>query len=83
MAGALMESFFMGLKYDGLYRSWPFLTTRLMIYNSVRPEFAERVGKIAEDYKYRSNPFTPSAQMTFMRELPDSPVKVATSVEWI
>ncbi|RUP47589.1 hypothetical protein BC936DRAFT_145560 [Jimgerdemannia flammicorona] len=99
--GALMESFFMDLKYDGLYRSWPFLTTRLVIdkttiplaefaishlmalevYNSVRLEFAvtlylltfERVGKIAENYKYRSNEFTPPAQMIYMRELPDSP----------
>ncbi|RUS20972.1 hypothetical protein BC937DRAFT_93944 [Endogone sp. FLAS-F59071] len=81
--GALMESFFMDLKYDGLYRSWPFLTTRLVIDKPAIPlaEFAishlmaleERVGKIAENYKYRSNKSTPPTQMIFMRELPDSP----------
>ncbi|RUS29736.1 hypothetical protein BC938DRAFT_480302 [Jimgerdemannia flammicorona] len=81
--GALMESFFMDLKYDGLYRSWPFLTTRLVIDKTTIPlaEFAishamaleERVGRIAENYKYRSNNFTPPTQMIFMRELPDSP----------
>jgi hypothetical protein len=28
-SGDLVESHIMDLRYDGLYRSWPFLTTRL------------------------------------------------------
>ncbi|CAG8473424.1 2223_t:CDS:10 [Paraglomus brasilianum] len=62
--GTLMESYFMDLKYDGLYRSWPFLTTRLVTDRTTIPlmEFAishlmaleEQVGKIAMNYKYRA-----------------------------
>jgi hypothetical protein len=32
-----MESFFMDLQYDGLYRSWPFLTTRLVTDKTTIP----------------------------------------------
>ncbi|CAG8714722.1 15001_t:CDS:10 [Gigaspora margarita] len=56
--GNSMESFFMDLKCDGLYRSWPFLTTKLVVDKSTIPlaEFAishlmafeERVEKIAK-----------------------------------
>ncbi|KAF0444853.1 hypothetical protein F8M41_003277 [Gigaspora margarita] len=56
--GNSMESFFMDLKCDGLYRSWPFLTTKLVVGRSTIPlaEFAishlmafeERVEKIAK-----------------------------------
>ncbi|CAG8521200.1 14871_t:CDS:2 [Acaulospora colombiana] len=70
-------------QYDGLYRSWPFLTTKLVIDKATIPlaEFAishfvaleERVEKIAKDFKYRSSQFTPPAQMSFVRKLPDSP----------
>jgi len=37
-----MESYFMDLKYDGLYHSWPFLTTRLVTDRTTIPlmEFA-------------------------------------------
>ncbi|CAG8499140.1 12211_t:CDS:10 [Ambispora leptoticha] len=81
--GDLMESFFMDLQYDGLYRSWPFLTTRLVIDKTTIPlaesaighlvALEERIEKIAENYKYRSSQFTPPAQMSFVRKLPDSP----------
>lgn len=84
--GELMESFFMDLKYDGLYRSWPFLTTRLVTDKTTIPlaEFAishlvaleERVGNISEDYKYRKCPSgysSPTEQMSFMRRIPNSP----------
>ncbi|CAG8664513.1 6834_t:CDS:2, partial [Racocetra fulgida] len=97
--GNSMESFFMDLKCDGLYRSWPFLTTKLVVDKSTIPlaEFAishlmalevfvykfhnlylfcneqERVEKIAKDFKYRSSQFTPPAQMSYIREFPDTP----------
>ncbi|CAI2193875.1 10375_t:CDS:2, partial [Funneliformis geosporum] len=34
--GDLMEPYSMDLKYDGLYRSWPFLTTRLVVDKACR-----------------------------------------------
>ncbi|CAB5355447.1 unnamed protein product [Rhizophagus irregularis] len=84
--GELMESFFMDLQYDGLYRSWPFLTTRLVTDKTTIPlaesaighlaALEERVGKISEDYKYRKHPSgesTPPTQVSFMRKLPESP----------
>ncbi|GBB97779.1 hypothetical protein RclHR1_30640003 [Rhizophagus clarus] len=84
--GDLMESFFMDLQYDGLYRSWPFLTTRLVTDKTTIPlaesaishlvVLEERVGKISEDYKYRKHPSgetTPPTQVSFMRKLPESP----------
>ncbi|CAG8507266.1 7972_t:CDS:10, partial [Scutellospora calospora] len=81
--GSSMESYFMDLKYDGLYRSWSFLTTKLVVDKNTIPlaEFAishlvaleERVEKIAVDFKYRSDQFTPPPQMSFLREFPDTP----------
>src|SRR6185312_4609110 len=32
-----MESYFMDLKYDGLYHSWPFFTTKLVIDQTTIP----------------------------------------------
>ncbi|CAG8517063.1 16143_t:CDS:2, partial [Acaulospora colombiana] len=80
--GDLMESFFMDLKYDGLYRYWPFFTTKLVIDQTTIPlaeasithmVALEKHGQFAENFKYRSNQFTPSARMSFVRKLPDSP----------
>ncbi|CAG8766596.1 1158_t:CDS:2, partial [Acaulospora morrowiae] len=81
--GDSMESFVMDLKYDGLYRSWSFLTTKLVVDKATIPlagfaishfmALEERVEKIAKDFKYRSSQFTPPAQMSFVRKLPDSP----------
>ncbi|RIA99391.1 hypothetical protein C1645_811411 [Glomus cerebriforme] len=58
--GDLVESYIMDLKYDGLYRSWPFLTTRLvkdkmtilLMESNIRHMKAleERISKIAENY---------------------------------
>ncbi|CAG8737662.1 1845_t:CDS:10, partial [Funneliformis caledonium] len=63
--GNLMESYFMDLKYDGIYRSWHFLTTRLVVDKTTIPQcdFAishmialeEQVSKISENYKYREH----------------------------
>ncbi|PKY33169.1 hypothetical protein RhiirB3_532365 [Rhizophagus irregularis] len=63
--GEWMESYIMDLKCDGLYRSWSFLTTKLVIDKASIPlaEYAighvialeERIEKIAENYKYRDN----------------------------
>ncbi|CAG8816834.1 12680_t:CDS:2, partial [Cetraspora pellucida] len=73
----------MDLKYDGLYRSWTFLTTNLVVNKNAIPlaEFAishfialeERVEKVAVDFKYRNDQFTPPPQMSFLREFPDTP----------
>ncbi|CAI2194673.1 9706_t:CDS:2, partial [Funneliformis geosporum] len=84
--GDLMESYFMDLEYDGLYRSWPFLTTRLVIDKTTIPlagvaihhllALEERVEKISKDFKYRksrSGETTPLQQLSFIRTLPDSP----------
>ncbi|CAI2180548.1 6626_t:CDS:2 [Funneliformis geosporum] len=84
--GDLMESSIVDLQYDGLYRSWPFLTTKLVIDKATIPlaEFAishlvaleERVENIARDFKcqnYRNNKSTQPAKISFMRNLPDSP----------
>ncbi|CAJ0650464.1 7778_t:CDS:2 [Entrophospora sp. SA101] len=60
--GEWMELFFMDLKYDGLYCTWLFLRTILVIEKASIPlaEFAishvialeEHIGKLAENYKY-------------------------------
>ncbi|CAI2186768.1 7531_t:CDS:10 [Funneliformis geosporum] len=88
--GEWMESFFMDLKYDGLYRSWPFITTKLPVEKVSIPlaEFAishvialeERIGKLAEDYKYRDNQsnqkiemVNPTPPTSFMRNFPNTP----------
>lgn len=84
--GDLVESYVMDLKYDGLYRSWPFLTTRLvkdkttipLLESNIRHFMAleERVSKIAENYNcrtYQSGTSTPPLQIQYMRDLPDSP----------
>ncbi|KAG9304596.1 hypothetical protein G9A89_020160 [Geosiphon pyriformis] len=85
-AGDLMESYSMDLKYDGLYRSWPFLTTRLVVDKTMLPlagvaihhlvSLEKHVESIAKDFKYRksySGNTTPTEQMSFMRKFPDSP----------
>ncbi|CAG8570243.1 908_t:CDS:10, partial [Cetraspora pellucida] len=81
--GSSMDSYFMDLKYDGLYHSWSFLTTNLVIDKNTIPlaEFVishlvaleERVEKIAVDFKYRNDKFTPPLQMSFLREFPNTP----------
>ncbi|KAG9304586.1 hypothetical protein G9A89_020150 [Geosiphon pyriformis] len=84
--GDLMESYSMDLKYDGLYRSWPFLTTRLVVDKTMLPlagvaihhlvSLEKHVESIAKDFKYRksySGNTTPTEQMSFMRKFPDSP----------
>ncbi|PKY61606.1 hypothetical protein RhiirA4_486813 [Rhizophagus irregularis] len=75
----------MDLQYDGLYRSWPFLTTRLVTDKTTIPlaeleighlaALEEWVGKILEDYKYRKHPSgesTSPTQVSFMRKLSES-----------
>ncbi|CAG8516941.1 10924_t:CDS:10, partial [Funneliformis caledonium] len=87
-AGLLMnmadevESFFMELR-SGLYCSWSFLRTRLSIDKASMPliesnfchfvALEKQVNKLAEDFKRRSQEFTPPLQMQFMTEFPDSP----------
>ncbi|CAI2194260.1 9813_t:CDS:10 [Funneliformis geosporum] len=78
------ESHIMDLRYDGLYRSWPFLTTRLIKDKTTIPlmesnirhlkALEERVSKIAEDYNSRGcQSETTPLQIRYMRDLPNSP----------
>ncbi|CAG8635418.1 9950_t:CDS:10, partial [Acaulospora morrowiae] len=84
--GDLVESYVMDLKYDGLYRSWPFLTTQLvknkatipLLESNIRHFVAleERISKIAEDYNcriYRSGITSPPLYLPYTRDLPNSP----------
>ncbi|CAB4391664.1 unnamed protein product [Rhizophagus irregularis] len=81
--GDLVESYVMDLKYDGLYRSWPFLTSRLvkdkatipLLESNIRHFMAleGRISKIAENYNcqtYQSGTSTPSLQIQYIRDLP-------------
>ncbi|CAG8768741.1 9675_t:CDS:2 [Dentiscutata erythropus] len=83
--GDVVESFFMDFRF-GLYCSWPFHRTRLAIDKASMPLIEsnfchfvaleariERVNKLAEDFKGRSQQFTPPLQIKFMTEFPDSP----------
>ncbi|RUP51960.1 hypothetical protein BC936DRAFT_144194 [Jimgerdemannia flammicorona] len=82
-AGDLVESYIMDLKYDELYRSWAFLTTRLvrdkttipLLESNLRHFMAleERVNKMAENYKSKSASFTPPLETRYKRNLPDTP----------
>ncbi|CAB5386784.1 unnamed protein product [Rhizophagus irregularis] len=82
--GDLVESHIMDLRYDGLYRSWPFLTTRLtkdkttipLMESNIRhiKALEERICKIAEDYNSRGcQSETTLPQIRYMRDLPNSP----------
>lgn len=81
-AGDLVESFCMDLKFDGLYRSWPFLTTRLvkdritipLLESNLRHFIAleRHVTRISENYNYRSGDCTPPLQISYIRTLPNS-----------
>ncbi|CAG8758034.1 33891_t:CDS:2, partial [Racocetra persica] len=81
--GDLVSSFIMDLRFDGLYRSWSFRTTRLVIDYTTIPlaeyslsHFAALEGyvsKIVKDYKKRSDQCTSPFQIKYMRQLPNSP----------
>ncbi|KAG9306036.1 hypothetical protein G9A89_020231 [Geosiphon pyriformis] len=76
----------MDLKYGGLYHSWPFFITRLVVDKTMIPlagvaihhlvSLEKYVERIAKDFKYRtchSGNTTPTEQKSFMRKFPDSP----------
>ncbi|CAG8821151.1 45145_t:CDS:10, partial [Gigaspora margarita] len=78
------KSHIMDLKYDGLYRSWPFLTTQLvknkmtipLMESNIRHMKAleELISKIAENYNSRGcQNETTLLQIGYMRDLPNSP----------
>ncbi|KAG9300457.1 hypothetical protein G9A89_010082 [Geosiphon pyriformis] len=81
--GDIVQTYFMDLQFDGLYRSWPFLTTKLVIDEPSLPLIESNiahfvalercVGELAKDYKSRRVPFTPPLQIRYMRSIPDSP----------
>ncbi|CAH1768868.1 20723_t:CDS:2, partial [Entrophospora sp. SA101] len=78
-----IESFMMDLEYDGLYRTWPFIKTKIVVD---RPSvlllgstlthliaLEEQVKLLAENYRARPKYFTPSRKSTYIRNLPVSP----------
>ncbi|CAG8697750.1 5916_t:CDS:2, partial [Acaulospora morrowiae] len=81
--GDIVQTYFMDLQFDGLYRSWPFLTTKLAIDEPSLPlvesnlahfvALERRVCEFAKDCKRRRGPFTPPLQIRYMRSIPDSP----------
>ncbi|CAG8502674.1 20605_t:CDS:2 [Cetraspora pellucida] len=83
ITGDIVQSYFMDLQFDGLYRSWPFLTTKLAIDEPSLPliesNFAhfvaleKRVCELVKDYKRQRGPFTPPLQIRYMCSVPDSP----------
>ncbi|CAH1763276.1 2625_t:CDS:2 [Entrophospora sp. SA101] len=81
--GDTIESFVMDLEYDGIYRTWPFMKTQIIIDKPSVPllgstlthliALEEQVKLLAENYKMRSKYFTPSRKSTYIRKLPISP----------
>ncbi|CAG8800270.1 21929_t:CDS:10, partial [Cetraspora pellucida] len=84
-AGDVIESFIMDLSFDGIYSSWPFCKSRLVIDKASMPVIEStfchfialeaQTNKLAEDFISRRDPFTPPNQIMygFTRENPDSP----------
>ncbi|CAG8579301.1 17787_t:CDS:10, partial [Cetraspora pellucida] len=78
--GDLVSSFIIDLKFDGLYRSWSFRTTRLVIDYTTIPlaeyslsHFAALeayVSKFVKDYKKRHFSTSPF-EIRYMRQLPN------------
>nr|CAG8585577.1 11660_t:CDS:2 [Entrophospora candida] len=81
--GDTIESFGMDLEYDGIYRTWPFMKTQIVIDKPSVPllgstlthliALEEQVKLLAENYKMRSKYFTPSRKSTYIRKLPIFP----------
>ncbi|CAI2186703.1 11815_t:CDS:10, partial [Funneliformis geosporum] len=83
--GDVIESFLMELNYDGIYCSWSFCKSKLIIDKASMPlivstfchfvELEKRTNKLAEDFKSRKVPFTPPNQIKFgfVRDDPNSP----------
>ncbi|CAG8455013.1 14689_t:CDS:2 [Funneliformis caledonium] len=73
--GDLVESDTMDLKYDGLYRSWPFLTTRLAKDKTTiaRIKHSAFYGTRGTVEFVKSDTTTPPLQIQYMRDLPDIP----------
>ncbi|CAI2191618.1 5176_t:CDS:2, partial [Funneliformis geosporum] len=78
-----LDSYFMDLQYDGIYRSWPWLSTKLVTEKSSFPlmvltiyhlaNMEEQVRRIANNYEERSGSFTPPDQMQYIIDEPNSP----------
>ncbi|CAG8699840.1 894_t:CDS:2, partial [Scutellospora calospora] len=82
--GDIIESFLMDLSFDGIYSSWPFCKSKLVIDKASMPVIEstfchfvllEQTNKLAEDFLNRRVSFTPPNQIMygFTRENPDSP----------
>ncbi|CAG8651299.1 10468_t:CDS:2, partial [Paraglomus brasilianum] len=83
IAADIVQTHLMDLQFDGMYRSWSLLKTRLVIDELSLPlvesNFAhfvaleQHVSELAKDYISRRLPFTPPFQIQYMRTIPDSP----------
>ncbi|CAG8676227.1 5855_t:CDS:2 [Funneliformis caledonium] len=81
--GKTVESFIMDLEYEGIYRSWPFLKSDLVIDRQTLPlltstfshfvALERHVNSLARDYKGRPRSSKPVKKDKFIRDLPDSP----------
>ncbi|CAB4376347.1 unnamed protein product [Rhizophagus irregularis] len=81
--GKTVESFIMDLEYEGIYRSWPFLKSDLVIDRQTLPlltstfshfvALEKHVNSLARDYKGRPRSSIPVKKDKFIRDLPDSP----------
>ncbi|RUP47255.1 hypothetical protein BC936DRAFT_145937 [Jimgerdemannia flammicorona] len=82
--GDVVQTYVMDLKHDGMYRSWPFLTSKLVIDQPSMPliessfshfvSLERHISALAENFKKRpEGTFTPPLQIQYMREIPNSP----------
>ncbi|RUP44408.1 hypothetical protein BC936DRAFT_149496 [Jimgerdemannia flammicorona] len=82
--GDIVQTYVMDLKHDGMYRSWPFLTSKLVIDQPSMPliessfshfvALERHISALTENFKKRpEGTFTPPLQIQYMREIPNSP----------
>ncbi|CAJ0880990.1 22518_t:CDS:10 [Entrophospora sp. SA101] len=83
--GERLDSYVIDLRYDGLYRSWEFAKTKLVVEKSSMPSIEssiihflaleEQVKILAQDFIKRPEDFTPPAQISngYIRNDPESP----------
>ncbi|CAJ0834673.1 21747_t:CDS:2 [Entrophospora sp. SA101] len=74
----VIQLFLIDLQFDGIYQSWIYGNTKLVIDRPTMPaiessiihfmSLEEQVSRLMEDYKKRSSQFTPPRQIQYMRE---------------
>ncbi|CAG8751684.1 15321_t:CDS:2, partial [Funneliformis caledonium] len=79
--GDIIQTYIMDLQYDGIYRLWAFLKSKLVIdepsLSLIESNFAHFVAlegcvtKLSKDYKNRRMPTTLHEQIHYVRNIPD------------